>query len=99
MFGLKQDYIDRIKQCFAHYPQIEQVIIYGSRAKGNYRYNSDIDLTVIGDADFTLLVKLEKELDDLMMPYKIDLSLFHQIQNSDLIEHIREYGKILYQKP
>ncbi|WP_293013047.1 nucleotidyltransferase domain-containing protein [Mongoliibacter sp.] len=74
-------------------------MLYGSRAKGNYRPGSDIDLTLLGESlDLTELQKIEIELDDLMLPYKIDLSIHHKIQNSDFLEHIQRVGKIFYEK-
>jgi uncharacterized protein len=96
MFGLKQKHIDVINQCFAQYPHIEQVIIYGSRAKGNCKNGSDIDLTIIGDLDYNSLLKLENQLDDLLLPYKIDISLKHKINNPDLVAHIERVGKVFY---
>lgn len=97
MFGLKQKHIELINNCFAQYQNIEQVIVYGSRAKGNYKNGSDIDLTIIGELDYSQLMKIETELDDLLLPYKIDLSLKHQISNPDLIDHIERIGKVFYQ--
>jgi uncharacterized protein len=96
MFGLQQKHIDIINYCFAQYPQIEQVILYGSRAKGNYKNGSDIDLTIIGNLDFSTLLKLENQLDDLLLPYKIDLSLQHQIADPDLIAHIQRVGMVFF---
>ena len=99
MFGLKQKHIDAINQCFEEYESIEVVIIYGSRAKGNYRAGSDIDLTII-EHGLTLseLLKLENELDDLMLPYKIDLSIRRHISNPSLNEHIDRVGKVFFRK-
>jgi len=45
-FGLKAKHIAAIRNAFRQYPSIEQVVLYGSRAKGNYRTGSDIDLTI-----------------------------------------------------
>jgi uncharacterized protein len=98
MFGLQQKDIDAIKRCFAQYPEIEQVLLYGSRAMGNYRKGSDIDLTIKGNLDHRNLLKLEAELDDLLLPYKIDLSLYHKINNPDLTEHIQQVGLQFYEK-
>ncbi|MBN8587362.1 MAG: restriction endonuclease subunit S [Rhodothermia bacterium] len=98
MFGLQQKHIDAINACFAQYPQIEQVILYGSRAKGNYKNGSDIDLTIVGDLDYNSLLKLENQLDDLLLPYKMDLSLKHKITNPDLLNHIERVGKVFYEK-
>ena len=98
MFGLKQSHIDAINACFTQFPEIERVIIYGSRAKGNFKNGSDIDLTIVGDLDFRSLLKLENQIDDLLLPYKIDLSLYHQIDNPNLSEHIERVGKVFYEK-
>ena len=100
MFGLKESDINLINSVFEKYENVEKAIIYGSRAKGNYRNGSDIDLTLTGnDLNFDILLKIENELDDLMLPYKIDLSLFHKIENKDLIEHINRVGITFYSKP
>ncbi|HBA88554.1 MAG TPA: hypothetical protein DCZ75_11415 [Geobacter sp.] len=98
-FGLKESTIDKISSVFRSYPQIEQVVLYGSRAMGNCRNGSDIDLTIVGsEVTHSLQLQIENNLDDLLLPYKIDLSLLHEIDNADLIDHIRRVGVILYQK-
>jgi uncharacterized protein len=97
MFGLKREQQEAMNGCFARYAAIERVILYGSRAMGTGKPGSDIDLTIeedgLGDSD---LVKLESELDDLLLPYKIDLSLRRQIDNADLLAHIERVGKVFY---
>jgi uncharacterized protein len=98
-FGLKKNTIERIKSVFSGHPQIDQVIIYGSRAKGNYRNGSDIDLTIKGEAvTLSELMKIETELDDLLLPYKIDLSLLHKINDAEVIDHIKRVGVVFYEK-
>lgn len=97
MFGLKEKHIDAINACFALYPQIEQVLVYGSRAKGNYRDGSDIDLTIVGNLGFSSLLHLENQLDDLLLPYKIDLSLHDNINSPELLDHIRRVGRVFYE--
>lgn len=91
--GLPPTAILAMQQVFAGHPRVTQVILYGSRALGSYRPGSDIDLTVIGELDYQELQEIDAELDDLMLPYKVDLSLFKQLENSDLIEHIQRAGK------
>ena len=99
MFGLKQSHIEAINHCFAKYAAIEQAVLYGSRSKGNYKPGSDIDLTIIdNNMSYADLLKLENELDDLMLPYKIDLSLKRQISNPGFIAHIERVGQIFYDK-
>jgi len=92
-FGLYKEDITKIKEVIAKFSEIERVIIYGSRAKGNYKPSSDIDLTLVGEKlTLTKLQELENEIDDLLLPYKFDVSIFHQISNPDLIDHIERVG-------
>ena len=98
-YGLNQDVIDRINSIFRNYPEIEKVIIYGSRAKGNYKRGSDIDLTISGESVASSVInKISLELDDLFLPYTIDLSNLNQINNQELLEHIRRVGEPFYIK-
>ncbi len=92
-FGLSQKTIDAINSVFSQYPEIQEVIIYGSRAKGNFREGSDIDLTLKAPSLTTTdLLCIENKIDDLMLPYKIDLSLFHQATEADILDHIARVG-------
>lgn len=99
-FGLKESTIKKICAVFARYPQVEKAVLYGSRAKGNYKNGSDIDLTLCGGADLTLGVqyKVMEELDDLLLPYTIDLSIFRDVSDPDVVEHIRRRGVTFYEK-
>jgi predicted nucleotidyltransferase len=97
--GLSAQTVERIVTVLAHYPEIEKAVLYGSRAKGNYRNGSDIDLTLFGDGlNFSLLTRLDNELDDLLLPYKFDISVFANLTHPDLIGHIRRVGVALYEK-
>jgi predicted nucleotidyltransferase len=99
IFGLKPSAIEKIKAVFSGHPEVERVILYGSRAKGNFRPGSDIDLTICGEAvTLSQLFRIEQELDELLLPYKIDLSLLHKIDTPELLEHIKRVGKIFYEK-
>jgi predicted nucleotidyltransferase len=77
---------------------VKQAILYGSRAKGNYRHGSDIDWCLVGETlTLTQLLKIENEMDDLLLPYKIDLSRLHALDNPELMEHIQRVGVVFYQ--
>ena len=98
-FGLSDSTITKIQHVFAKYAQIEKVVVYGSRAKGNFRPGSDIDLALFGiDLDQQQCSDIAEELDDLLLPYMIDLSIFDQLRHSELKEHIERVGRIFYQK-
>lgn len=97
--GLTIEDIESIQSIFAKYKEIDTVMIYGSRAMGNYKAASDIDLTLIGrNIDFDLLQKIEFDLDDLMLPYKMDVSIYDKINNPEFIDHIKRVGKVFYDR-
>ena len=95
-FGLTASEIGKICSVFERFPEVTQVLVYGSRVKGNYRISSDIDMTIMDDIDWSLFNRIEAELDDLMLPYQIDLSIFSQIENDTLIDHIQRVGQPIY---
>jgi len=99
-FGLKEEVIQKLCQVFARYPQVKKAILYGSRAKGTYKRSSDIDLTLLGGDDLTLsvLLKIMNEIDDLLLPYMIDLSILKSITDPEVIEHIQRVGVVFYER-
>lgn len=97
--GLTKEDIEKINSVFSKYEQVEEVLLYGSRAKGNYKPASDIDLTLIGNnIDLGLQLKIELELDDLLLPYKFDISIYRIIENPEFIAHIKRVGKVFYKR-
>lgn len=98
-FGLKDDTIAKIQGVFASYPQVDKAVIYGSRAKGNQKNGSDIDLTLHGkELTLNILYKIMEDIDELMLPYTIDLSIFHELSDPDFIDHIQRMGILFYEK-
>jgi len=96
-YGLKDSTIQKIQSVLALYPQVEKAILYGSRAMGNYKNGSDIDLTLCG-AGLTMkvLYRIMDELDDLLLPYMIDLSILEDIGDAGLRDHIQRVGLTFY---
>jgi len=98
-FGLPDDTIRMFHSVFVRYPEVEEVIIYGSRAKGNYREGSDIDITLIGpQLTEDIRSSIWLDLDDLNHPYLFDLSIFENLNSENLKDHIRRVGKTFYLK-
>ena len=95
-WGLSVAELDGILRVLAAHPEVSSAIIYGSRALGSHRPGSDIDLTLKGELEWADLQKIEAELDNLDLPYLIDLSLASQIENPALQKHIEQHGQILY---
>jgi predicted nucleotidyltransferase len=92
-YGLSLNTIQSLKSVFSKHANIERVLLYGSRAKGHFRLGSDIDLTLVGKKlDLKELLKIENEIEELMLPYKVDLSIYHLIENPDVVAHIDRVG-------
>ena len=98
-FGLKKRDIDHLLNAFERFPEIQQVLVFGSRAKGNSKAGSDVDLALKGE-DITdeTISRLRAALDELPLPYFFDIVDYATIQNKDLIGHIDRVGEIIYQK-
>ena len=98
-YGLPPSAIQKINAVLSHYPQVEKAVLYGSRAKGNYKKGSDIDLTLHGtDLSLNVIYKILDDIDELLLPYTIDLSMFNAISDPDVIEHIQRLGVTFYEK-
>jgi len=96
-FGLKQVTLEHIQSVFSKHLEIDHVVIYGSRAKGNFRNGSDIDLTLIGkDITEKLLLLIKLELDELNTPYLFDISIFDHLNSPGLKMHIARVGQVFY---
>ena len=98
--GLSDQTLQKIRDVFVRYPQVEEAVLYGSRARGDYKNGSDIDLTLRGSTELThtILSQIANDLDDQLLPYTIDLSIFKNIRNPEMIEQIERIGVALYKK-
>ena len=96
-YGIKEEYWKKLCELFAKKPKIEKVILYGSRAKGTYKPFSDIDITLLGDKlEHDDLLDIIDSVDDLLLPYMFDISLYSSLKNESLIEHINRVGVEVY---
>jgi predicted nucleotidyltransferase len=97
--GLPDSAIRAIHQVLLTYPEVESAILYGSRALGRHRHTSDIDLTLIGPAiSAGTLARIDADLDDLLLPWVIDLSCLAAIRHPALLAHIERAGLVLYRR-
>lgn len=99
-FGLDESVINSLAQAFSRHARIGAVLLYGSRATGDFRLDSDIDLTIMGDelTEFQLL-QLASDIEDLALPLYVDLSLYNEIDSPELLGHIHQVGKVFYRAP
>ena len=98
-YGLKEIELAKLSKVFASNEHIKRVILYGSRAKGNYKLFSDVDITLEGpELTLTDLNHLSLAIDDLLLPYQFDISIFHTLKNHDLIDHIQRIGITIFER-
>ncbi len=98
-YGLRQVDTNRIITVLSKNKKINRVILFGSRAKGNYRNGSDVDLCLKGEnLELNDVLDLSIEIDDLLLPYKFDLVIYERIKENALKEHIKRVGVTLYQR-
>ena len=98
MFGISDKTFDLIVKTLAEFAEIEKAGVYGSRAVGNFKNGSDIDLVLFGDniSEDTLL-KLKTRLEqELPIPYYFDVTHYEKISNPGLKKHIDEVGIVFY---
>ncbi len=97
-FGLLDTDLLAIQNILSQHPQVEQAIIFGSRAKGNYKQGSDVDLALKGERlSFAIISQISYVLNETTnMPYQFDLLNYHTINTPALIEHIDRVGVVVY---
>lgn len=99
MYGLSDTVIADICSVFRHFPNIDKVLIFGSRAKGTYSEGSDIDLAAVGEnISFNQLMDINIRIEDLGLLYKVDVVDYKKNVETPIGEHINRVGKLFYQK-
>lgn len=101
MFGLIEQDIHYIKEALGSLEEVEKAVIFGSRAMGNYKKGSDVDVALIGSGITSETVfRINDQLnEEYPLPYFFDVVAFNELQNEKLKEHIINEGKEIYSKP
>lgn len=99
-YGLSRTVIDDLCNIFRRFPNIAEVRVFGSRAKGNYSARSDIDLALTGDTviPFNELMDINIQIDDLALLYKVDIIDYAKVADEPIGKHIDRVGKTLYKR-
>ena len=92
--GIKPLVIQEIRELAKKYG-VNKVILFGSRARGDYRPKSDIDLAVQGGDIPRFSLDVDEETSTLLEYDIVDLDGSVQ---EELLESIRREGKIIYEK-
>ena len=95
--GLNSSELEMMRKVFAHFPQIEAVILFGSRAMLNHKPGSDVDLVLVGEVDHDTFSNIRMQLsEEIPLPYFFDVLLENEISNEALKKHVQEFGKVIY---
>jgi predicted nucleotidyltransferase len=100
MFGLSEEDIKTINTVIGKHNDVEEALIFGSRAKGNYKKGSDVDIVLNGEKitrDTILTISSELN-NETIMPFRFDVLNFNTIKNEELVAHIQRVGKTVYRQ-
>jgi predicted nucleotidyltransferase len=98
MFGLTVSDLQCITDVIRKHPEVEQALIFGSRAMGNFKPGSDIDIVLQGGLDENTALDISAELNEQTpLPYTFDVLAYSYITHLPLREHIDQYGQVFYQ--
>jgi uncharacterized protein len=98
-YDIDDDVFEGIQKVFSSLNKLDEVVIFGSRAKGNAKPGSDIDLALFGEnISASDLLSFYEQLDNLNLPYRFDLIIYDQIEKEAVREHIDRVGKQIYKK-
>lgn len=98
-FGLTLEELELVYGIFRNFPEIKQVNIFGSRAKGNWKMGSDIDLVIMDESvKPEVLRQIKAAFEDSLLPYFVELQLFSELTESTYKSHIERVGKTLYRR-
>ena len=91
--GLNDKSRNAILAVLKKHPRIERVVLFGSRAMGTFTHTSDIDLALYGDLTLRDQARIAADMEQLSIPYKVDLVRMNVTSSPELLEHIRQHGK------
>jgi len=97
-YGLRKTDIQYIIEALQSFNDIDQAILFGSRAMGNYKQGSDVDMAIKGKelADTTIYRLSDLLNEELPLPYFFDIIVYDRINNKELKKHIDKFGKVIY---
>lgn len=82
---------------FKKYPEIEKVVLFGSRAKNTFKPMSDVDIVLFGDKiDYSFIARIKSEFEESKIPYFFDILDYKKITSDDLKKHVQIHGRTIY---
>ena len=98
-YGIPEDDLQALVSELVKNLKINEIVLFGSRAKGTFKNGSDIDIALKGDRlDLNDILDATSDIEKLLLPYKLDLVIFNRIKEPALIDHIKRVGIVLYKR-
>ncbi len=95
--GIPERTKNELLNYFKSKPEIEKVVLYGSRAKGNFHNGSDIDFAIWTD-EHDKISSISDDLDNLPTPYKFDVTDYKILSHQGMKNNIDNDGILFYKK-
>lgn len=97
--GLPASTVEKIVAVLARFPEVDRVVLFGSRAKGTHKPGSDIDLALVGEhLDWRTIGRAYDALDDLLLPFRFSLVHYGPATDPDVAGHIARVGISLFER-
>jgi predicted nucleotidyltransferase len=97
--GLPVSAVEKITTVLARFPEVDRVVLFGSRAKGTHKPGSDIDLALVGEhLDWRTIGRIYDALDDLLLPFRFSLVVYGAATDPDVAGHIVRVGISLFER-
>ncbi len=98
-YGLSDEQLKKISAILSKHPAIEKALLFGSRAMGNYKKASDVDIAVVGKGiNFLQTASIKNDLEKTNIPFFFDVLSYDNLNSQEVRENIDEYGKVIYRK-
>ncbi|MDR2884662.1 MAG: nucleotidyltransferase domain-containing protein [Deferribacteraceae bacterium] len=97
--GLSTNELAQIYTILEAVSAVDKAVLFGSRAMGVARTNSDIDIMLYGDTlQLQDIMQINRLLDDTTLPYHFDLIRYDDVDNQALLEHVQQFGLVIFQR-
>lgn len=97
--GLSESELLQIRRVLEKYPPVAEALLFGSRAMGNHKKASDVDIALKGNLNLSMVAKIKAELDEKSsLPYFFDVVDYQTIETPEFKQHIDQFGKNIYSR-
>jgi len=98
--GIPETVLEKLRHVFRGHKEVLEAILYGSRAKGTHHSGLDIDIVLSGkeDLDFGVLIRVMTDVEELLLPYTVDLAILGNLRKPALLDHISRVGVRVYRR-